>query len=114
MPKGSDANYRCQFVPSHCDRMLVGSFAGNLRPASVKWPKSGKNLLARFAVGKINIHLSNQARSKTSAMEENARLLLRSTAAFYHDRVMNVLNRSWKRHCKWSGSALTWWVAQGL
>ena len=42
---------------------------------------------------KLTFALSNQARSKTSAIEANARLLLQNYGDFYHDRATNMLSR---------------------
>ena len=42
---------------------------------------------------KLTSALSNQARSKTSAIEVNARLCSRTTGDFYHDKATNMLSR---------------------
>ena len=42
---------------------------------------------------KLTSALSNEVHSKTSAIEANAILLLRTTGDFYHDKATNMLSR---------------------
>jgi len=62
---------------------------GDFMRAIIALTQSG----TRFAAKKITSALSHQARSKTFAIEANARLLLENYGDFYRDKVTNMLSR---------------------